>query len=188
MKQIDNILDFPSNSIYAFVDDSSKSIYASHSTNSLFEIAKILTDLNEGFHKCTALLDLYKANKLKLVVLKSYPIKTSQYTIRAEFTDLMEQLEKEGWNNLRGDYNAGEFKLKAYVYTLPKTKTPMFYVIAESKRKEKLVLGVFNSIDLGKEWISKTYPNGISGRIVPLFAANDETVNYHTTYGIKLLE
>jgi hypothetical protein len=186
MQVIDNILDFPCNSIYGFKGPN-KSFYLFHSSNSLFELAKTLTDLRDGVHKSNILQEMYNARSLELVLCKEYSDNASPYTVRAEFTEYVEQLEKEGWENLRGEYKAGEFKLKAYVYTLPKTKTPLFYVIAESKRKENIVLGVFATIDEGKAWIANVYPNGTKGRIVPYYAENDLTQEYHKTHGVKLL-
>jgi hypothetical protein len=180
------INEFPSNCLYGFIDEEGKSFYLFHSSNALLELAKQLTDLRDNIHKCLELQGLFNSNKLKLIVYKAYSPETSQYTVRAEYTIVVTNLETQGWKNMRGEYKAGEFKLKAYVYTLPKTKEPLFYVIAESKRKEKIVLGVFDTINDGKDWITAHFPS--KDMIVPVFADNDRTKAYHASNGVKLIE
>ena len=173
-------------SIYAFVSKKHKVIYASHSTSSITEVAKNIDELARGVHRSKELIDLYNdvSSDLELVILKRYKDNTSQYIPRAEYGFMIDKYKAMGYKDLREDYHAGEFRLKMQVLALHDSDTPLYFVIAESKRKERLVLAIFENIPEGKVWVEKHFPN--KERIIPVFHNNERTKAYHAEYGLKL--
>lgn len=181
LKELSNI---PLSCIYAFIDHHNKLVYASHSSQSLVEIAKNVTDLKTNVHRSLDLQTVYNMGCVELEVLKGFSNDESHYIMRAEYSRLVADLETKGYRDLRPEYNAGEFKLKTQILTMAASPKPLYFVIAVSKRKEKLVLGIFDSIPVGKEWVALHFPN--SDRIVPVFHDNGLTKAYHAEFGFKL--
>lgn len=182
-----NIIDyFPNNCIYAFIDETNKEFYALHSSKALLELAKNITDLRDNTHSSEALLNRYKEGSLNIVVVKAFSDDVAPWSVRAEFGLAVSNLETQGYKNLRPDYKAGEFKLRAEILSFHYSPVPRFFVIAESKRKEKIVLGVFENIEEGKDWIKANFPD--KKKIIPMFAETPLTKKYHEEYGYKLKE
>lgn len=177
--------DIPECCVYTFIDHKSKAFYALHSSMPLIEISKNVYDLKHNLHKCIELQELYNAGNVELCVLYVTDNNTeSQPIIRAAYTAECNKLETAGYKNLRPDYKAAEFKLKTQILYPHHAHAPRFFVIAESRRKERLVLGIFETIQEGKDWCTKRFPNPKS--IIPVFHNNKLTVDYYNEFGYKL--
>lgn len=177
----------PNSSLYAFISESNKSVYLCHSTCSIIEIAKHLDELYKGVHKSSELQSMYNDvnGDLELRIIKAYDPDVLPVIVRAEYGVVIDDLVKGGYRNMRPEYSAGEFKLKSKVTTIVPWGRFMYMVVyAESKRRERIVLGVFNSVSEGKDWIDQNYVS--NDRIVPIFAKNDLTLRFHKELGLKI--
>lgn len=177
----------PNNSLYAFVSESNKAVYLCHSTCTIIEISKHLDELYQGTHRSSELQSFYNTpfTDLELRIIKEYPKDVVPVVLRAEYGVVLDDLVKDGHRNMRPDYSAGEFKVKSKVTTiLPWQGAVYMFVYAESKRRERIVLGVFKSVSEGKEWMDASFPN--KDRIVPVFADNELTQRFHKELGMKV--
>lgn len=185
MSMLPTLKSIPLISIYCFVSKAHNCVYICHSTSSVLEIAKNIDELARGVHKSRELCDMYANDPtLELIVLKGYTADTSPYTVRAEHGFVVDDWVSRGYRNMRDDYNAGDFRLRPQVLTWPDSGLPLYFVIAESKRKERLVLGVFETIPEGKEWVESVFPD--KDRVIPVFHNNKRTKAYHAEFGLKL--
>lgn len=177
--------EIPDNSVYAFI--AGKELYAAHSSQSLLEIVKTISELKDGLFRKPSIQQAWNDDKLELKILKSFKPDVSHYVVRAHYTKQVNELVAKGYTDVRSEYNAGTFKLKTEVFHGYNESTPRFYVLACSKRGEKLVLGIFENIQDGKAWIAEKFP-GDHSAVIPRFHNNELTANYHNKHGLKLKE
>lgn len=176
---------FPLSCVFAFVNNQDKSFYAFHSMNALIEVTKQITEIRENTHKCIPLIESYKSGNIEIKVFATFHPDVEITVMKAEYTSIVDDLEKEGYTNLRSNYNAGEFTLKTEVLQMYADAYPRLFVLAVSKRREKVVLGIFETMQDGKAWIKKTYGSDTK-KVLLRFCDNDLTTKYHAENGVKL--
>ena len=158
--------------IYVLVNNRHKRVAVAHTNDLLRSIASIVTSINHGTHKCQKLNE--QKDWLSLEILETVEDSTTRYL---RYEHWVAHYRKLGYKtyfykkalqyqvklDILPDFTHGNNNLLAYVHLI-------------NKRRDKLVVGVFNNIEEAKGWIEETYrPMDI---ISPVYAVNDLSREY----------
>jgi len=186
MLNFKDVKQIPNSAIYAFVSERNKAIYVSHTTCFFIELSKHLDELYRGVHRSKELQKMYDDcnTDVECLILKDFSDDEHPIVLRASYGAELDLYKAHGYKDLREDYSPGEFRLRTKMAVLEDKRVPCMLVYAESKRREKYLLGCFESVDQGKAFIAANFPS--NERIVPVFADNELTKTIHATKGYKL--
>lgn len=178
----------PSCGIASFLNLETKEHYTLYSSSLPIEVAKVIDTLRKGTHSSPALIAAYNANKLTFKVLETKPMDYSMYSLRAEYTEWLKEFKSKGFVDLRPGHKAPTYRITKKIYSPfdPSLELPLVYVIAVSKRNNKLVLGVFNNMPEADGWILKSFPSPANA--VPLFHDGELSKRYRADHGERLIK
>lgn len=187
---IQDLQSFPVTCIYALVDESAKGMYVYFSdSRAIVQLSLAIMELKHGIHPNAVIQEAYRSGRLEVRILKDYcdspPIEA---IIRAECAHL---IRSSGYADLRGIHlPAYRIKKRIMGYNTYDTSIPpLVYVIAQSQTRDAIVMGVFDHMIDADAWIAQSFPNGAeSVGIVPSFALNERTREYHELHGYKLVK
>lgn len=176
---MNSLLNMPASGIAAFTIDSvdglEPKIYLFFSTDLVKSLAIHVSRIRDSSHDCD---ELYKnRNDLKLDILSD---ESNPIILRSKYLMFLDKYKKLGYKDLRNGYTPIKFEIKYEIerdYRNPGVNysSPEFlvYVKLVSRRYEKYVVGVFNSMDNAREWGDKLYGN--REFIYPINAENELT-------------
>jgi hypothetical protein len=178
----------PSCGIASLINLESKEHYTLYSSSLPIELAKVIESLRRGTHSSKSLIDAYHANKLTFKVLDTKPIDYSLYSLRAEYSEWLREFASKGFSDLRPGHKAPTYRIikKIYNHFTDGRRDPLVYVIAVSKRNNKLVLGVFNTLPEADDWVNANFKDVYSG--VPIFHDGELSKAYRNEYGDRLIK
>lgn len=182
---LQQLISFPNSCIYALVDEANKGMFICFcESRGLTSLMPNIVSLKRGVHDYKLLQEAFNNNSLDIRVLKDYKDNPpDEAVIRAE---MMHMLAKSGYRDLRGDGPPTSYRLKLRILGVD-SDTPLVYVSCKSTTVNELLLGIFDSIHEAEDWMSATYPGQRdSVGIIPRFAVNERTREYHKAYGYKL--
>jgi len=186
--------DIPSCGICSLINLETKEHFTLYSSALPIELAKLIESLRKGTHSCKALVEAYKANKLTYKLLDNKSDDYSLYSLRAEYTEWLREFTRKGFTDLRPGHRAPTYRIIKKVYETYKPKpgpghlhnNKLFvYVIAVSKRNNKLVLGVFETMSEAEEWVKATFPD--ESNVVPTFHDGSLSKGYREEFGERLI-
>lgn len=180
---------FPISCIYALVDDSTKGMYVYFSeTAAIFQLSKAVMELKRGIHDNKIIQNAYNNGLLEVRVLKDYcespPIEA---VIRAECAHIV---KNSGYTDLRG-IHLPAYRIKKRVmtdYAYSDSAPPLVYVLAKSTTRDAIVMAICDNMIEADAWIRDTYGSEDSVGIIPSFALNERTREYHRLHGYKLIQ
>ena len=184
--------DIPSVGIASFINLETKQHYTLYSTTLPVEAAKVIESLRKGTHSSPELIQAYKDNKPTFKVLESYLDNANPtlvlYGLRASYTEWLKEFDSKGYKDLRPGHKAPTYRITKKVYSPydPDMVLPLVYVIAVSKRNNKLVLGVFNTMVDADNWIKEAFPD--SSNAVPQFHDGELSRGYRKHFGERLIK
>lgn len=183
----------PSCGIASFINLETKEHYTLYSSSLPIEVAKVIESLRKGTHSSKALIQGYADSKLTFKVLDSKASGYSLYSLRAEYTEWLAEFKSKGFTDLRPGHKAPTYRitiklLSSYKVDKPRdpSRLPLAYVIAVSKRNNKLVLGVFNVVAEAEEWVKATFSD--KTHAVPSFHDGELSQGYRAEHGERLIE
>lgn len=176
---------FPLACIYALIDEQSNGIFIHFSDcNAISQLALTVTQLRRGIHDCIKLQDAYNRGSLEFKLLKDYGDNPpAEFLIRADVYEFYNTL---GYTDMRNDYIAANYRLKCRIIN-DRSGDARVFVLGISRGRTEIVLGIFESMGDADSWIDEIYPGERDKvGIVPRFALNERTREYHVEYGYKL--
>lgn len=187
MPILDSLLNVPQNAVFAFVNESKKQVYVQCSKDCLLQFARMIRALRDGLHDNKALQEGFNNNELKLVVVKEFPKDYPEVALKAEVRRVIGSYVVNGYENLRPEAKAPRYKLKVKLMSHYKDgrMRPLVYVLAVSRRNDKLLMGLFYTFTEAEEWIKENIPG--SSDFIPRFCNNELTQAYHTEFGHKFI-
>jgi hypothetical protein len=148
-----------------------------------------LTKLRMHIHDCKGLQDAYDNNTLEFSVVKSYTIDPGPIELRSAYERSIADYRSKGYTDMRDGYKAITYKIKKYVLADFRDNVtrvqPLVYVCGRSPNAGEVVLGIFDSIPNADDWLASTY-KGKATDILPIFANNELTIEYHKENGYAL--
>ena len=142
----------PTQCIYAFLNESEKTIYIGYTSNVLIAVNRVL---NEFKNQLPADLD-----KLELKILEEVK---EDYNLRVRFDYWSRVYSKFGWSLYR-TFKPMRYKLRIDImrdYRPGKKASYLFVVNLVSRRNRKLTVGVFDSRTECDEFVNINYGSGI---------------------------
>ena len=140
--------------VWAFVNESDKKIFISYSENILSAVSRNISELLSASHSCRSLVSDF--SKLDLLVLE----KVSKAETKVKAGRYKENYKADGWQL----YNTSipvQYSVKTTISNDCKIQV---YLI--NRRKDKIVVGVFDSKQESDQFIQTHYPNNIVTSIV----------------------
>jgi hypothetical protein len=181
--------DIPSCGIASLINLETREHYTLYSGSLPIELAKLIESLRKGTHSCQPLVSAYKDNKLTFKLLDEKSPDYSLYSLRADYTEWLKEFEAKGIKNLRPSHKAPVYRIKVQAYSSFKGDVKgalLVYVIAISKRNNKLVLGVFNTMPEAQEWVKVSFSN--LDCAVPLFHDGALSREYRAEHGERFVK
>ena len=183
--------DIPSVGIASLINLESKEHYTLYSTALPIELAKLVESLRKGTHASPELIQAYKDNKLTFKILETYARNADSlvlYSLRASYTEWLKEFASKGYKDLRPGHKAPTYRITKKIYPPydPDLELPLVYVIAVSKRNNKLVLGGFSTVVEADAWIKESFPEPANA--VPQFHDGELSRGYRKDFGERLIK
>ena len=166
--------------IIAFVNDLDKTVYLAHSVDMARSIASNAGQLRDGIHPNIELQRDYRNYVVDIAWCTLGPV--TDIELKVMYSVCLEDYIKRGYRNLREGFVAPKFRLKAYIERdYRRTKGCPFslvYVCAISKRQNKEIIGIFETMDEAKAYMAELRPTP-DAIVVPRRHTGDLTVGYY---------
>lgn len=133
--------------IWAFVNDTDRIVYLSYSKNILSSISRNIKEISDKSHSCKKLIR--DKSKIQILLIEDRCQK-------AKLGYWVEYYRNNGYTLYRS--NNGEITYKTRVAI---TTDFLVHVLLVNKRNDKLVVGVFNTMEDASTFIQKHYQNKI---------------------------
>lgn len=152
----------PNSCVFGLISDSSKECYISHTTNLKARIGQII-DVNEDILKDDSRLVVFSSGFDDMLYKRIY----AQYWLDKYIND--------GYSNVGpvDNYINGRIKVQFSQYI------KLVFVMYENKRKDKIILGVFDTVNEANEFVDQYF----SGKdlVLPVYAINKRTGEWRST-------
>lgn len=180
-------LEFPEACIFGFFNESRKQVFLLFSKDPLQLLQREIKALQGGVHAVRELQDGFNNGEVKLHVVKTFEKTHPMPVLKAEFSRVLSHLMLNGYVNLRPDIKAVKYRLKIKLmeHYDDTRRRPLVYVLAISKRNDKLLMGLFENLRSAEVWVRDNINN--SQDLVPRFCDNELTKAYHSKYGLKFV-
>lgn len=163
-----NLIELSGSGIWAFVNDKDKRIFITHSNNILSSVSRNISQIQDKSHSCRKLLrDL---PNLELVVLEK---DLNSLDRKVKVGKWMDHYKAKGWT-LYKDTHPVYYSIRTSV-----SKDYKVHVLLVNKRNDKIVVGIFPTIDLANEFVSINYPNNNITSVI--YSQNDLTSSFYNS-------
>lgn len=141
--------------VWGFVNHTDRCIFITHSNNILTSVSRNISQIEDKTHTCRRLLQ--DKSKLELVILDT---NLSSKDRRIRVGDWMTYYRFNGYSLYR-DSTVVSYKIRVVI-----TKEYLIHVLLVNKRNDKIVIGVFNKMELANNFIQSTYPNNKVHKVI----------------------
>lgn len=152
--------------VWGFINPTDKRIFISHSSNILSAISRNIQQIQDKSHSCRKLL-----RDLPHLQVTVFDVNLSAKDRKIRSVHWLNEYKQLGYTPYK-DSIAVSYKLRTVI-----TKNYEIQVQLVNKRNDKIIVGVFDKIDLATEFIQSTYPNNIVNRII--YSENSLTTLFH---------
>ena len=182
---LDDFLEIPECAVIALYDSSS--VYVFQSKEGLTSIARLVKKLRFKSHPCSKLQDSFDKGSLCMDV-HEFPDDCPISFLKGQYSSILARYRNAGYSDMRDGYSPGKYKLRVepgeqFGFSLRDNSKLLVYVTAMSARRDREVLGVFESMEEANAWADSLYPD--RSNIIPQRHNGDLTKLYyesrHTT-------
>jgi hypothetical protein len=146
--KLKNLTELTCSGIWAFVNTKDKRIFISHSNNILSSVSRNISEIKDKSHSCRKLLrDL---PNLELLVLEADVLPQDR---KIKVGKWMENYKNKGWT-LYKDTPPVLYSIRTSI-----SKDYKVHILLVNKRNDKLVVGVFTTMDEATQFLFTNYPN-----------------------------
>lgn len=163
----------PQEGIIAFINAYDKKVYLTQGTNLPMLIAKNMSELRLGTHKLDSLIEDFSTDRLELSVVETQEDRTSRLLHMKYWSDYFKGLGYSMYYET--NYLAYTPRISIARIHPTDSKRNEVYVTLVNTRNEQTLVGVFETVREGKEFI-ETYYSDITNRYrYPVLATNQRT-------------
>lgn len=171
--KLKNLTELTCSGIWAFVNDKDKRIFISHSGNILSSVSRNISEIKDKSHSCRKLLrDL---PHLELIVLESGVLPHDR---KIKVGEWMDYYRNKGWT-LYKDTHPVSYSIRTSI-----SKDYKVHILLVNKRNDKLVVGIFPTMDEATQFLSTNYPNNKVHKVI--YSENSFTKEFNGRKVIKV--
>jgi len=171
--KLKNLTELTCSGIWAFVNDKDKRIFISHSNNILSSVSRNISEIKDKSHSCRKLLRDFP--NLDLLVLEANVLPHDR---KIKVGKWMDHYRNKGWT-LYKDNPPVSYSIRTAI-----SKDYKVHILLVNKRNDKLVIGVFTTMDEATQFLSTNYPNNKVHNII--YSDNSLTREFNGRKVIKV--
>jgi hypothetical protein len=168
-----NLTELTCSGIWAFVNNKDKRIFISHSNNILSSVSRNISEIKDKSHSCRKLLRDFP--NLDLLVLESHVLPHDR---KIKVGKWMDHYRNKGWT-LYKDNPPVSYSIKTTISNDYKV-----HILLVNKRNDKLVVGVFPTMDEATQFLSTNYPDNKVHKVI--YSENSFTKEFNSRKIIKV--
>ena len=155
---IKNLLDYSKPGVWGFFNEKDKRFFISHSNNILAAVSRNISQIQDKSHSCRKLIrDL---PNLHFILLVGGVDNEGFKNRKLRAAEVVEAFKAKGYTPYK-ESTIVSYKLRTVV-----TSDYKIHVLLVNKRNDKIVVGVFDNMDLAKGFIDSVYPNNKISKII----------------------
>lgn len=158
------LLDTSCSGIWGLVNEADRKIYLSYSNNILSSISRNISDLKSRCHSCRDLNN--DLSKLSIIIVER---NTPSSQLKLSLSNWMDNYRNNNYGLYR-EFIPVSYKLRKVV-----SKDYLVHVLLVNSRNDKIVVGIFDKMDLADQFINTHYKDNITKVI---YSDNQLTGNY----------
>lgn len=171
---IKNLIDYSKPGIWGFFNEKDKRFFISYSNNILSSVSRNITQIQDKSHSCRKLIrDLPHLN---LVLFVDDALDTKSRKIRT--MELINAFISKGYTPYI-NRTLVSYKLRMVI-----TNEYNIHVLLINKRNDKIIVGVFDSINEANSFINSNYPNNKITKII--YSENSLSKEFFKRKGFKV--
>jgi hypothetical protein len=157
--KIKDLLNYSKPGIWGFFNEKDKRFFISHSNNILAAVSRNISQIQDKSHSCRKLIrDLPNLNFVMLVQDTDESMSPKNRKIRAQ--ELTQAFIAKGYTSYSNKLVVA-YKIRTVI-----TTDYLIQVQLVNKRNDKIVVGVFDKLDLAESFISTNYPNNTVSKVI----------------------